>query len=534
MTDEQTTGGIELRGAATPSTDRILTKDALTLVADLERTFGARRRALLARRREVQQRLDAGRVPEFPPETADVRGGDWRVAPVPDILRNRRVEITGPVDAKMMINALNSGADVFMADLEDASSPTWTNMVEGQSHLMDAVRGTLSYSSEDGKEYRLAAKTATLFVRPRGWHLEEKHLLVDGRPVSGSLFDLGLYCFHNAARLAADDRGPFFYLPKLENHLEARLWNDVFCRVQDTLGLKRGTIKATVLLENVLAAFEMEEILYELREHSAGLNAGRWDYIFSVIKKFGRRPDALLPDRDQVTMTVPFMRAYTTRLVRACHGHGAFAIGGMAAFIPSRRDVAVNERALAKVREDKEREVGDGFDGTWIAHPDLVAPVRAVFDPALGDRPNQLDVVPERAVAAAELIDFRIPNGTITERGIRHNVSVALLYIASWLRGTGAAAIYNLMEDTATAEISRSQLWQWLHRDDARLDDGRTVTADLYRGIVPQELDKIRAAVGDESFAAGRYDEAAALLDSLVLADDFPDFLTLSAYEHLD
>jgi malate synthase len=517
-----------------PGFPQILTSEALEFVGDLERRFGERRRELMARRIEVQKQLDAGAIPEFLPETADIRSSDWRVAPVPEILHDRRVEITGPVDRKMMINALNSGANVFMADLEDASSPTWENVVRGQQNLIDAIGGTLEFTSPDGKEYRLQENAATLFVRPRGWHLTEKHVQVDQQPISASLFDFGLYFFHNAQKLASRHQGPFFYLPKMESHLEARLWNDVFCHAQESLGLARGTIKATCLVESILAVYEMEEILWELRDHSAGLNAGRWDYIFSVIKKFRKRPEALLPDRAQITMTTGFMRAYSELLVRTCHKRGAFAIGGMAAFIPSRKDPEVNQRALAKIREDKERESGDGFDGTWIAHPDLVAPVKEIFDRVLGQRQNQLDVLREDVeVEAQDLVDFTIADGRITENGVRKNISVALIYLESWLRGAGAVGIYNLMEDTATAEISRSQLWQWVHSSSARLEDDREITVELYQRLVSEELDKIRSFFGTEVFDRSRYADARQLLDTLVLAEEIPDFLTWDAYELL-
>jgi len=447
----------------------VLSAEALDFVADLNRHFDPARRDLLAERVRRQADLDAGVDPGFfgehgLDELPAAREGDWRVAPAPADLEDRRVEITGPVDRKMVINALNSGARVFMADFEDANSPTWANVVDGQVNLADAVRREIDFTSPEGKRYALAEKTATLLVRPRGWHLEERHATQGGRPVSASLFDFGLYFFHNARELVARGSGPYFYLPKLESHKEARLWNEVFLRAQGLLGLPAGTVRATVLIENVLAAFEMEEILYELRQHSAGFNAGRWDYIFSCIKKFRSR-DRVFPDRGQVTMTVPFMRAYTERLVEICHRRGAHAIGGMAAFIPNRRQPEVTERAIAKVREDKELEAGSGFDGTWVAHPDLVPVAMEVFDRHLGDRPHQKHRLRDDVdVAAAELIDFRIAGGEVTEAGVRQNVAVALQYVDAWLQGTGAVAIANLMEDAATAEISRSQLWQWVHR----------------------------------------------------------------------
>jgi malate synthase len=440
------------------------------------------------------------------------------------------VEITGPVDRKMMINALNSGASAFMADFEDSLSPTWENVVLGQENLIDAVRRVLAFDAPDGREYRLDEHTATLLVRPRGWHLLERHVLVDGEAVSASLFDFGIYFFHNARELLARDAGPYFYLPKLESHLEARLWNDVFVAAQEDIGLPRGTIRATVLIETILAAFEMEEILYELREHSSGLNAGRWDYIFSIIKKFRNAPDMMLPDRARVTMTVPFMRAYTNLLVRTCHRRGAHAIGGMAAFIPSRRDAEVNEAALANVRDDKLRESRDGFDGTWVAHPDLVPVAREVFDEVLGERPNQVDR--DRSdvrVGAGELLDVRIPDAGVTMNGVRNNVSVALQYLESWLRGSGAVGINNLMEDTATAEISRAQLWQWI-RNAARVDGERPMTADLYREVRDRELE----ALGGRAGNASRYSTAAELLDSLVLGDTFTEFLTIPGSRYLE
>jgi malate synthase len=507
--------GVEL---AADSDEEILSGEALDFVAALQRTFGERRLELLAARAARQERLLAGEVPELLEPTRPVReDASWRVAEAPPALRDRRVEITGPTDRKMVINALNSGASVFMADFEDANSPTWSNLVEGQQNLIDAIEGTISLDAGE-KSYRLGEQVATLVVRPRGWHLPERHLLVDGEPVSGSLFDFGLYMFHSAQRALDRGSGPYFYLPKLESHLEARLWNDVFLHAQDALGIPRGTIRATVLIETILAAFEMEEILYELREHSAGLNAGRWDYIFSVIKKFRHRDDFVLPDRSAVTMTVPFMRAYTELLVKTCHRRGAFAIGGMAAFIPSRRDPAVNEAALAKVREDKEREAGAGFDGTWVAHPDLVGAARAEFDEVLGGRANQLDRQrPEVSASAADLLSVPDTPGDITEAGIRQNVSVGIQYLASWLRGTGAAAIFNLMEDVATAEISRSQLWQWVHHGRVERERVLAIADEEVASLPPQE----------------RLDEARAVFEQVALADDFVEFLTLPAYELL-
>ena len=517
---------IDVVGPRGPRSEEILTPEALELLAGLQRALGATREDLLARRQSRLEDFARGAVPQLLDETREVRDGDWRVAPAPADLEDRRVEITGPVERKMMINALNSGASVFMADFEDSLSPTWSNVVEGQANLIDAVRRRIDFTSPEGKQYRLAEKTATLVVRPRGWHLEERHVLVDGRPMSASLFDFGLYLFHNARELVDRGSGPYFYLPKLESHREARLWNEAFLFAQEALGIPRGTIRATVLIETILAAFEMEEILWELREHAAGLNAGRWDYIFSIIRKFpsGHR---VLPDRHQVTMGVPFMRAYTDLLVSTCHRRGAHAIGGMAAFIPSRRDAEVNERALAKVREDKQREARAGFDGTWVAHPDLVPVAREIFTEHLGDRPHQKHRLREDVqVTAEELLDFRIEGGQVTEEGVRNNISVTLQYLDAWLQGTGAVAIYNLMEDTATAEISRTQLWQWLHGG-VELADGRRFGPDLYREIRQQEV----ARLGD---GQGRLREAAELLDTLVTSPELTPFLTVLAYPRLD
>jgi len=528
--------GVEIKVDVASEFAAILTPPALHFVAKLEREFRDPRRNLLQKRVERQAEIDAGARPDFLAATKKIRDDDsWKVAPIPADLQNRRIEITGPVERKMMINALNSGANVFMADFEDANSPTWQNMIQGHINLRDAIDRTISFTSPEGKHYKLNEQIATLMLRPRGWHLNEKHVLVDGQPVSGSLFDFGLYVFHNARKLIDQGTGPYFYLPKLESHLEARLWNEVFVMAQQELGLPVGTIKATVLIETILAAFEMEEILYELRDHLAGLNAGRWDYIFSIIKKFRRRPDFIFPDRAQVTMAVPFMRAYTELLVKACHRRGAHAIGGMAAFIPSRKDAEVNARALAKVREDKERESGDGFDGTWVAHPDLVAVARAPFDKLLGNKPHQKERRREEVhVAANDLLDFNIPGGQITEAGLRGNINVAIQYLESWLLGAGAVGIYNLMEDAATAEISRSQVWQWLHHPNAALGDGRQITPALYRALLSEEMDKIKSLVGEKRFAAGKYDLAKQLFDQLVTEKDFTEFLTLRAYEFLD
>ena len=519
------TPACEVTGQPTPSSDAILTPDALAFVADLHATFNARREQLLEDRVARQEALDAGAEPDFLPETADVRARDWFVAPTPADLQRRWVEITGPVTRKMMINAFNCGANVFMADFEDALSPTWENVVEGQQNLTEAVRRTLSLETKK-KAYRLKDNIATLLVRPRGWHLTEKHVLVDGQPISASLFDFGLFMFHNAQETLDRGSGPYFYLPKLESHLEARLWNDVFNHAQDGLGVPRGSVRATVLIETILAAFEMHEILYELKDHAAGLNAGRWDYIFSLIKKFRTRKNLVLPDRVQVSMTVPFMRAYTHLLVQSCHRRGAHAIGGMAAFIPSRKDQEVNKVALAKVTEDKVRESNDGFDGTWIAHPDLVSVAAPVFEAALDGKDHQKDKSPDATIGTKDLIDLHVPSGRITLGGVRNNISVALQYLSAWLDGNGAVAIYNLMEDAATAEISRSQLWQWTHND-ALLDDGRPVDRALYESVRDEELEKLGGRVG-------RVDEAADLLDTLVESDTLDTFLTLGAYERLD
>jgi len=526
--------GVEVLGKVPAGLEAIVSNEALEFVAGLQREFNPTRQALLRRRRERQQLLDEGGLPDFLEETEPVRSDpSWKVAPIPADLRDRRVEITGPTDRKMVINALNSGARVFMADFEDANSPTWTNMVQGQQNLIEAIERRISFESPDGKSYRLNETVATLLVRPRGWHLPERHVVVDGEPVSGSLFDFGLFMFHNARRLLEKGSGPYFYLPKLESHLEARLWNDVFLYAQERLGVPVGSVRATVLIETILAAFEMEEILYELRAHSAGLNAGRWDYIFSIIKKFRNRSDMVLPDRALVSMTVPFMRSYTELLVRTCHRRSAHAMGGMAAFIPSRKDPEVNERALARVREDKVREAGDGFDGTWVAHPDLVPVAKEVFDGVLGSQPNQISRSREDVVVSAgQLLDVRVPDGKVTEGGLRNNVSVALQYLASWLDGNGAVAIFNLMEDAATAEISRSQVWQW-QRNSVRLDEGPEVSADLVREIEDEELGKIRESLGD-AYGRYRWDDARRLFEEVALAPEFDEFLTLPAYERLD
>ena len=501
----------------------ILSPEALAFVADLEHQFGPRRRELLQARTERQSRLDDGDLPRFLASTESVRKAEWKVAPAPADLMERKVEITGPVDRKMMINALNSGASLFMADFEDATSPTWANLIEGQANLVDAYRRTLALETPD-KTYRLNEDTARLIIRPRGWHLPERHFQVDGRDVSASLFDFGMYLFHGGRAALEAGTGPYFYLPKLESHLEARLWNDVFVYSQERLGIARGTIKATVLIETLLAAFEMDEILYELREHSAGLNAGRWDYIFSVIKKLRNHSEFVLPDRSQVTMAVPFMKAYTELQVATCHRRGAHAIGGMAAFIPNRRDPEVTQRALSRVTEDKTREAAQGCDGTWVAHPDLVPVARACFDEVLGGAPNQLARTRDDVkVEAADLLNVGIEGGKVTEAGIRTNVNVGIRYLAAWLGGVGAAAIDNLMEDVATAEISRSQIWQWV-RHGVALDDGRRIDPDLVPTIAGEEMAAMTGDVG----------KAWTVFEEVALEPAFIEFLTLPAYEMID
>src|SRR6266850_2964314 len=514
--------------------EQLLTPAAQGFLTRLHREVETTRRRLLESRQTRWRSLRSGAKPTFPTETAAQRAANWRVADVPADLRVRKVEITGPTDRKMVINALNSGASVYMADFEDANTPTWRNLIEGQRNLIDAIDRTIEFRNPDGRVYKLNEKTATLVVRPRGWHLDEKHFLVEGRPIAGALFDFGLYFFHNAKRLRAKGTGPYFYLPKLESHREARLWNEIFKWSQDELHIPRGSIKATVLVEVITLAFEMDEVLYELRDHCGGLNAGRWDYMFSIIKKFAGRPEFILPDRAQVSMTVPFMRAYTELLVKTTHRRGAFALGGMAAFIPNRRDAAVTETALAKVRDDKQREATDGFDGTWVAHPDLVETAMVEFDSVLGAKRNQLDRMrSEVKTTEKQLLDMKIPGATITEAGLRTNVSVGIQYIASWLRGTGAAAINNLMEDAATAEISRSQVWQWIHHG-VPLAEGRRVTPELVRDIERQELEKIKSAVGDDAFSKGRYDDAREIFDGVALSKEFKEFLTIPAYEKID
>jgi len=523
------TSSIKINAYPVDRQDEVLTPEALEFVAALHREFEPTRRELLAARgRRRAEVASTGRL-DFLEETAEIRAAEWRVAAAPPALVDRRVEMTGPTERKMTINALNSGAKVWLADFEDASTPTWHNVVAGQINLLDARTGKVEFTSPEGKEYRVTAgELPTVVVRPRGLHLDERHLVVDGEPVAGALVDFGLYFFHNPSV-------PYFYLPKLESHLEARLWNDVFTYAQRERGVPHGSVRATVLIETITAAFEMEEILYELREHISGLNAGRWDYLFSLIKYFrDAGPSFVLPDRNSVTMTAPFMRAYTELLVSTCHRRGAFAVGGMAAFIPSRRDPEVNEKAMAKVREDKKREADAGYDGSWVAHPDLVPICREVFDGVLGDRPNQLDRTRDEVkVSAAELLDVAATPGGATEAGLRNAVSVGLRYIESWLRGNGAAGINNLMEDAATAEISRSQVWQWVHGSVA-LAEGTTVTEQLVRTVIEEELAKIRSAAGSEAYSSGRWDQARTVFEQVALADDFVDFLTLPAYELID
>ena len=533
MTAPRYAPGIEITGDVNPDYAQILTADAVAFAARLQRAFGPRRTELLARRVARQVRFDAGELPDFLPETRSVRDGEWTCDPVPADIRDRRVEITGPVDRKMIINALNCGANVFMADFEDANTPRWDNNIQGQLNLRDAIRRRIDYVSPEGKAYRLNEKTATLFVRPRGWHLPEKHVQVDGEPISGGIFDFALYFFHNAEELVARGSGPYFYLPKLESHLEARLWNDIFVMAQDDLGIPRGTIKATVLIETVLAAFEMDEILYELRHHSAGLNAGRWDYIFSCIKKFRSNHDFCLADRALVTMTTHFMRSYAELLIKTCHRRNIHAMGGMAAQIPVKNDEAANDEAFAKVKADKEREATYGHDGTWVAHPGLVPVAKEAFD-RLMPAPNQIETKrrTDVTVQAADLLRFE-PEKPITERGLRLNINVAIQYIGAWLAGQGAVPIFNLMEDAATAEISRSQVWQWMRSPKGILDDGRKVTKELVATMLPEELARIRELLG-AAYSDGRYDEAAKIFADLVNNDTFVEFLTLPAYQLVD
>ena len=524
--------GIEIRGEMVAGFETVLTPQALRFVAGLHREFNGRRQELLERRVARQRELDAGALPDFLAETREIREADWKIASLPEDLLDRRVEITGPVDRKMIINALNSGASVFMADLEDSHAPTWQGTVQGQINLRDAGDGTIEFTNPAGKHYSLNEKTAVLLVRPRGWHLDEKHLVVDGQAVSASLFDFALYFFHNAKNLLAKGTGPYFYLPKLESHLEARLWNDVFVRSQEELGLPRGSIKATVLIETIMAAFEMDEILYELRDHSAGLNCGRWDYIFSIIKRLRGHSDFLMPDRAQVTMTAHCMHSYSLLAIKTCHRRGAPAIGGMAAQIPIKGDPEANEEAFAKVRADKKREAEDGHDGTWVAHPGLVAVAREQFDEYMPG-PNQIERQRDDVeITAADLLT--VPQGTITEEGLRVNVRVGVQYMAAWLCGSGCVPLYNLMEDAATAEISRTQIWQWIRHPRGRLSDGRKVTLELFGEILAEELARLEERFGPEAYEAGKYEHAARLFNRIISDDNLQEFLTLRAYEDLD
>ena len=524
-------GDVNIKAPVNDSFKTILTPEALSFIASLAREFEDRRRSILERRKQVQAGIDRGKFPDFPEETRDIREGDWKAAPVPADLLDRRVEITGPVDRKMVINALNSGSKTYMADFEDAHTPTWDNNINGQINVRDAVNGTIGLVTPEGKEYRLAKNIATLIVRPRGWHLLEKHVEVDGRPVSGSIFDFGLFFFHNAKNLIKKGTGPYFYLPKMENRLEARLWNDIFVRSQEMLAIPRGTIKVTALIETILASFEIDEIIYELRDHMAGLNCGRWDYIFSFIKKFKNIPEYIFPDRAQITMTSLCMRSYSLLVIKTCHRRGVHAIGGMAAQIPIKDDEKANEQAIRKVREDKIREATDGHDGTWVAHPGLVGTAMAEFD-RLMPSANQIGKLRDDVrVTAKDLL--ALPSGTITEGGLRNNVSVAIQYMASWLSGTGSVPINHLMEDAATAEISRTQIWQWVHHPRGILDDGRKVTIGLFRQIEKEELDNIRKAVGAKHFNDGNYEKAAHILAEIITDDHLAEFLTLKAYEEL-
>ena len=522
--------GVEILAPIPDSCKNILSPEALGLVAALQRAFNARRLELLERRKQRTAELNAGKLPDFLAETAHIRSADWRVAPTAPDLRDRRTEITGPVDRKMVINALNSGASVFMADFEDANSPTWDNNIQGQLNLHDANRRQIGFTSPEGKQYKLNDKTAVLLVRPRGWHLVERHVLIDGQPVSGSFFDFGLYFFHNAAELRKRGSGPYFYLPKMESHLEARLWNDVFVLAQNHCGVPQGSVRATVLIETILGAFEMDEILYELRDHSAGLNCGRWDYIFSFIKKLGHRPDFILPNRAQVTMTCHFLDSYVRLLIKTCHRRGAHAMGGMAAQIPIKGDPAANDAAMERVRQDKLREVKAGHDGTWVAHPGLVPIAKAIFDEHMPG-PNQLHVLREDvSVTAADLL--KVPEGTITEDGLRLNIDVGVQYLEAWLGGQGCVPIYNLMEDAATAEISRAQVWQWV-KHGAKLTDGRTVTADLVRQTLKEQLESPRGKLGAARYDGGHFPVAAEIFERMMTSEQFIEFLTLPAYDRL-
>lgn len=532
MSSQTPATGLQTNAPVSQEYAEILTPEALRFVEKLVREFSATRVDLLQQREQRQQRISAGEMPDFLPETEEIRKGDWTVAPIPHDLQDRRVEITGPVERKMVINALNSGANVFMADFEDANSPTWDNNIKGQINLRDASNRTIAFTSPEGKKYALKEDTAVLFVRPRGWHLVEKHVVLDGKPVPASLFDFGLHFFHNARTLLDNGTGPYYYLPKLQSHLEARLWNDVFLLAQDELGVPRGSVRATVLIETILAAFEMDEILYELRDHSAGLNCGRWDYIFSIIKTFRDNPEFTMPDRSLVTMTTHCMRSYSLLAIQTCHRRGIHAMGGMAAQIPIKNDPEANEQALAKVRADKDRESEDGHDGTWVAHPGLVALARESFDKNMPG-PNQIDNKHDDvSVSAKDLL--AVPGGGVTEAGLRHNINVGALYMAAWLAGNGCVPIYNLMEDAATAEISRSQIWQWIHHASSLLDDGRRVTKELCHQLFEEEMTKIRELVGGKSFDSGHYSKARELIEGIVTREQFAEFMTLVGYDHLD
>ncbi|WP_213296044.1 malate synthase A [Paraburkholderia sacchari] len=521
--------GMQISAEIKPGFETILTPEALELVAKLHRAFEPRRQELLKARVERTKRLDAGERPDFLAETKSIREGDWKIAPLPKDLECRRVEITGPVERKMIINALNSGADSYMSDFEDSNAPSWDNQITGQINLKDAVRRTISLE-QNGKTYKLNEKTATLIVRPRGWHLDEKHVTVDGQRVSGGVFDLALYLVHNAKELVARGSGPYFYLPKMESHLEARLWNDIFVAAQEAVGIPRGTIRATVLIETILATFEMDEILYELREHSSGLNAGRWDYIFSAIKKFKNDKDFCLADRSQITMTSPFMRAYALELLKTCHRRNAPAIGGMSALIPIKNDPAANDKAMGGVRSDKARDAGDGYDGGWVAHPGLVPIAMEEFVKVLGDKPNQISKQrPDVNVTAKDVLDFR-PEAPITEAGLRNNINVGIHYLGAWLAGNGCVPIHNLMEDAATAEISRAQVWQWIRSPKGKLEDGRKVTAELVRELIPQELAKVKAEIGTNTKP---YERASVIFEEMSTSENFVDFLTLPLYEEI-
>jgi malate synthase len=528
----QAKGGLEILAPLHHAYEEILSPDALDFVESLIREFRGRRKDILQARVQRQKDLDAGAKPHFLPETESIRKGDWKCAPLPKDLLDRRVEITGPVERKMIINALNSGAKMFMADFEDSNSPTWENIVEGQINLRDAVARTITFESPEGKQYKLSPKIATLLVRPRGWHLDEKHVTLDGEPISGGIFDFALYFFHNHAELKKRGSGPYYYLPKMEHHLEARLWNDIFVRAQDLLGVPQGTIKATVLIETIMASFQMDEIIYELRNHMAGLNCGRWDYIFSYIKRLRKHPNVILPDRGQVTMTNHFMRSYSLLCIKTCHRRSTHAIGGMAAQIPIKNDPAANEAALKKVRDDKRREATDGHDGTWVAHPGLVGIAMEEFDAVLGDKPNQIDNLRADVNITAEDL-LRVPEGEITEKGVRTNIGVGIQYMEAWLSGNGCVPLHNLMEDAATAEISRTQLWQWIHHPKGVLNDGRKLTLELVRQWTKEELAKIREEVGAKPYDAGKFDLAAKLFDDIIAHEQLDEFLTLQAYKHL-